>query len=354
MTVANGTVSNSVKEYYGKVLQGSKDLKTTACCTTDSAPAHHKEILGLIEDEILDRFYGCGSPIPDGLEGKTVLDLGCGTGRDSYLVSKLVGPTGHVIGIDMTDEQLDVANRHVDKQMKNFGFYQPNIEFKKGYIENLKELGIEDNSVDVVISNCVINLSPDKNAVYSEIFRVLKPGGELYFSDVFADRRVPELLKDDPVLYGECLSGAMYTEDFRRMLRKIGCPDYRILTSNKIEIENEEIEQKVGMINFYSITIRAFKLDALEDICEDYGQVAIYKGTIDHHPHSFDLDDHHKFFTGKPMLVCGNTAAMMGETRFKDHFTITGDRSVHYGAFDCGDSPVVSEGSEDTPAASCC
>lgn len=354
MSIVNGTVSDSVKDYYGKVLQGSNDLKTTACCTTDSVPDHHKTILGLIEDEILDRFYGCGSPIPDGLEGKTVLDLGCGTGRDSYLVSKLVGPKGQVIGVDMTDEQLDVANRNIDQQMENFGFNEPNIEFKKGYIENLKEIGIADNSIDVVISNCVINLSPDKKAVYSEIFRVLKPGGELYFSDVFTDRRVPEHLKDDPVLHGECLSGAMYTEDFRRMLREIGCPDYRMLTSSKIDLENEEIEQKVGMINFYSITIRAFKLDALEDICEDYGQVAIYKGTLDHHPHSFDLDDHHKFYTGKPMLVCGNTAAMVGETRFKDHFTVTGDRSVHYGAFDCGDSPVALEGNEDMPAAACC
>lgn len=354
MAQVNGIVSNSVKEYYGKVLQGKKDLKTTACCTTDDAPAHHKEILGLIEDEILDRFYGCGSPIPDELKGKTVLDLGCGTGRDSYLVSKLVGPGGHVIGVDMTDEQLEVANRNVKKQMRNFGFDQPNIEFRKGYIENLQQLGIEDNSVDVVISNCVINLSPDKRAVYSEIFRVLKPGGELYFSDLFADRRVPEHLKDDPILYGECLSGTMYTEDFRRMLREIGCSDYRMLTSRKIDINNEEIEQKVGMINFYSITIRAFKLSSLEDICEDYGQVATYRGTIEHHPHRYELDDHHVFQTGKPMLVCGNTAAMVGETRFKNHFEIIGDRSVHYGAFDCGDSPVTSGSNEEATVTACC
>lgn len=138
------------------------------------------------------------------------------------------------------------------------------------------------------------------------------------------------------------------------MLHEIGCPDYRILTNRKIEIDSEEIEKKVGMINFYSMTIRAFKLDALEDICEDYGQVATYHGTISHRPHRFELDDHHTFHTGKPMLVCGNTAAMVGETRFKDHFTVTGNRSVHYGAFDCGDSPVVSESGDDTPAAACC
>lgn len=335
MSYLNGKTSESVKEYYGRVLQSTKDLKTTACCTTESFPDYHKNILAQIDDEVISRFYGCGSPIPEALEGKTVLDLGCGTGRDVYLASKLVGPEGYVIGVDMTDEQLDVARRHLDTQMERFGFDQPNVDFRKGYIEDLKTLGIEDNSVDVVISNCVINLSPDKKSVYSEIFRVLKPGGELYFSDVFADRRVPRNLMDDPVLYGECLSGALYIEDFRRILREIGCPDYRVVTGHDIEIEDPEIERKVGMINFRSLTIRAFKLDSLEDICEDYGQVATYLGTIPEVPHRFILDDHHTFHNGKPMLVCGNSAAMVQDSRFGEHFKVTGDKTVHYGAFDC-------------------
>jgi len=335
MSYLNGKTSESVKEYYGRVLQSTKDLKTTACCTTESFPDYHKNILAQIDDEVISRFYGCGSPIPEALEGKTVLDLGCGTGRDVYLASKLVGPEGYVIGVDMTDEQLDVARRHLDTQMERFGFDQPNVDFRKGYIEDLKTLGIEDNSVDVVISNCVINLSPDKKSVYSEIFRVLKPGGELYFSDVFTDRRVPRNLMDDPVLYGECLSGALYIEDFRRILREIGCPDYRVVTGHDIEIEDSEIERKVGMINFRSLTIRAFKLDSLEDICEDYGQVATYLGTIPEVPHRFILDDHHTFHKGKPMLVCGNSAAMVQDSRFGEHFKVTGDKTVHYGAFDC-------------------
>ena len=116
----------------------------------------------------------------------------------------------------MTDEQLDTAQKYIDYQTKQSGYARPNVEFQKAYIEDLKEAGIKDNSVDVVISNCVINLSPDKQAVFSEIFRVLKPGGELYFSDIFTGRRLPEYLKDDPVLYGECLAGALYREDFRR------------------------------------------------------------------------------------------------------------------------------------------
>lgn len=343
---------DDVKEYYGKVLQNSTDLKTSACCTTESLPHYQKEILKLIEDEILTRFYGCGSPIPLALEEKTILDLGCGTGRDAFLAAKLAGPKGYVIGVDMTEEQLEVAKRTTGKQMDAFGFDESNVSFRTGYIEDLATAGIEDNSVDVVISNCVINLSPDKHRVFSEIFRVLKPGGELYFSDVFADRRIPEDLQDDPVLYGECLSGAMYVEDFRRMLRDFNCPDYRVINQSQISLDNPEIEEKAGMINFYSMTVRAFKLNSLEDICEDYGQVAVYNGSIPYAPHRFVLDDHHIFETGKPMLVCGNSAAMLEETRFKDHFTITGNRSVHYGAFDCGDSVGLSD--EGNTSGACC
>lgn len=326
-----------LKNYYGKIIQSTQDLKTKACCC-DGEPMSPaiKKILGAIDGEILSRSYGCGSPIPEALEGCTVLDLGCGSGRDVYLVSKLVGPNGFVIGVDMTEEQLETAKEHVASQMKSFGFATPNVDFRSGYIENLKELNIEDNSIDVVISNCVINLSPDKMAVFSEIFRVLKPGGEVYFADVFAGRRIPDHLKEDPVLHGECLAGAMYIEDFRRLLHELGCRDYRITTKRMIDLESPESEAKIGMVDFYSMTVRAFKLANLEDICEDYGQVATYAGTIPDHPHYFDLDDHHLFYTGKPMLVCGNTAAMLQETRFGEHFKVAGDRVNHYGPFDCG------------------
>lgn len=327
-----------IQDYYGKVLKSSKDLKTSACCTNEAIPEKHKKVLAKIHDEVLSKFYGCGSPLPDALEGKTVLDLGCGTGRDVYLLSALVGSSGKVIGVDMTNEQLDTAKAHINYHIEVFGYKEPNVDFRFGYIEDLKTVGLEDNSVDVVVSNCVINLSPDKETVFSEIFRVLKPGGELYFSDVFADRRIPAHLFDDPVLLGECLSGAMYTEDFRRMLIRLGCPDYRVVSQSPIEIEDQQIAEKIGMINFTSKTIRAFKLDSLEDQCEDFGQTATYLGNIAGLPHRFSLDDHHLFQTGKPELICGNTAAMLKETRFKEHFKITGDRSLHFGLFDCSDS----------------
>lgn len=343
-----------VKEYYGKILSSTKDLKTSACCSVESLPQHQREVLSFIDDEIIEKFYGCGSTIPPALDGCTVLDLGCGTGRDVYLASKLVGPEGFVIGIDMTDEQLSVARKHIDSQMDRFGFNKPNVDFRHGYIEDLAACGVADNSVDVVISNCVINLSPQKERVFSEIFRVLKPGGELYFSDVFADRRLPEALKNDPTLYGECLGGALYIEDFRRLLRSLGCMDYRTLSKRAITIDNPEIAAKVGQVNFFSCTIRAFKLDCLEDLCEDFGQVAIYKGTIPEFPHAFSLDDHHTFYAGKPMLVCGNSAAMVAETRFGAHFMLNGDRSVHFGAFPCGPSPAASSSAGPCSGGSCC
>lgn len=342
----------SVKEYYGKILQTNQDLKTSACCTTDGMPLYLREILKDVHDEVKDKFYGCGSPIPLQLAGKTVLDLGSGSGRDCFLLSKLVGPTGRVIGVDMTDEQLSVAQRHLDHHTKKFGLREPNTKFIKGYIEDLEGAGIQTGSVDVVVSNCVINLSPSKERVFSEIFRVLKPGGELYFSDVFASRRIPEELKNDKVLIGECLGGALYIEDFRRLLANLGCSDYRMTARSKISLHDEEIKRKSGLIDFYSMTIRAFKLD-LEDRCEDYGQVATYIGGIEESPNAFILDDHHVFERGKGVPVCGNTAAMLAQTRYAEYFRITGDKKTHFGLFDCGPTNIIAAGKDENIGACC-
>lgn len=345
------TVQQQVQAYYGEQLHSTQDLKTNACCTTD-IPAAHKQILALLEAEVLEKYYGCGVAVPPAVEGCTVLDLGSGSGRDAFLLSKLVGAQGRVIGVDMTEQQLDVARRHVATHTERFGYQQPNVEFRHGYIEDLRTADLPDNSVDIVVSNCVLNLSTDKEATYREIFRVLKPGGELHISDVFADRRVPEALRHDPVLYGECLSGALYTEDFRRLLFRLGIRDYRLTASRRLTIDNAEIEQKVGNINFYSLTVRAFKLD-LEDRCEDYGHVAIYQGTIPEEPHAFTLDDHHRFETGRPVLVCGNTADMLSQTRYGAHFQVLGTKDHHFGLFDCGPVPAAGSTSSDDPAGGC-
>ena len=344
-------IIEKVKDYYGKELKSKNDLKSGACCAIDRPPAQIRTILGLIAEEIQNRFYGCGSPLPPLLEGMTVLDLGCGTGRDVYIASKLVGETGKVIGVDMTTEQIETAIKYQDEQCKRFGFKTSNVIFKQGYIEDLKSLDIQDNSVDVVISNCVINLSPAKELVFKEIYRVLKQGGELYFSDIFVDRRIPEPLTNDPVLHGECLTGALYTEDFRRLMAKVGFVDFRYTNIRELKTDNDELFELLGFAKFYSQTVRAFKLNDMEDICEDYGQVAYYNGSITGSPHFFDFDDHHRFYTNKPMLVCGNTASMVSKTRYSKAFKVTGNRDVHFGKFvNCGSENKFAE----VATSSCC
>ena len=327
-------ILKDVQEYYGKILKTKNDLQTSACCAADSMPAYLRPYLKNIHEEVQSRFYGCASTFPPGLYGKTVVDLGCGSGRDCYLLAQVVGPEGLVIGVDMTDEQLAVARKHVTYHTNKFNLEKPNVDFRKGWIEDLSTANLEDNSVDVIISNCVVNLSPDKGSVFQEIFRVLKPGGELYLSDVFSGRRVPKPLTTDPVLLGECLGGALYTEDFRRLLAKVGCFDYRTIYKTPITLNNDDIQRKAGMIDFYSMTVRTFKCD-FEDICENFGHVAYYEGRIPEFPHGFTLDDHHYFETGIPVPVCGNTYKMISESRFKDYFKVIGDFSTHYGPFDC-------------------
>lgn len=332
---AADSVHEDIRAYYGSVLKGTGDLRTNACCTTESIPGHVREVLREIDSEIVERFYGCSSPIPLAIDGCTMLDLGCGTGRDVYVAARLVGREGYVVGVDMTEEQLEVARRHIDDHMRRFGYDEPNVDFRTGYIEDLRGAGIRDDSIDIVISNCVVNLSPDKRRVFEEVFRVLRPGGELYFSDVFADRRIPEEMAKDQLLRGECLGGALYTEDFRRLMGDIGFRDFRPVSSCAIDLGDTELERRVGNVSFVSQTIRTFKLDLLEDICEDYGQVAYYRGTIPESPNACVLDDHHRFEKGRPVPVCGSTAAMLEETRYGPHFTVLGDRTVHYGAFNC-------------------
>lgn len=344
----------SVQEYYGKILQNSSDLQTNACTSTGKPPKEICAALSKLHEEVTNRYYGCGLTIPrDNLEGLKILDLGCGAGQDCYIISQLVGENGEVYGVDMTDEQIEIANKYIDYHMKEFGYSKSNVKFLKGYIECLDKLELPSNYFDIIISNCVINLSPDKEAVFREAFRVLKPGGELYFSDVYSDRRIPIDLQKDQVLFGECLSGAMYYNDFIRTVNKVGFIDPRLFSSSKITIQNQSIEEKIGYISFYSAVYRLWKLENLETLCEDYGQAIRYKGTIPNSPFSYDLDNHHNFEKGKMSLVCGNTFSMLHETRLASHFDFfTTDPLVHHGIFPgCGNSVPFDSSSS---ASSCC
>ncbi len=328
------TIHDEVREYYGRTLTGSDDLGTNAPhCEAVPPPRYVLEVMPLIADEIVARFYGCGSPIPPALEGATVLDLGCGSGRDVYVLSKLVGPTGRVIGVDMTPEQLEVAERYREEQAERFGFDESNVEFRLGYIEDLAACGIEDESIDVVVSNCVVNLSPFKELVMSEVYRVLKPGGELYFSDVYASRRLPEELRDDPILHSECLGGATYAEDFRQLMRRAGWPHVVWTVDDPMYVGDLAIETRVGFTSFRSRTIRAIKCDGLEETEEDYGQNATYLGGMPEMPRYFDFDSELRFVKNKPRAISGNTARMLEASRYGKYFDITEPR-LHRGAFD--------------------
>jgi len=332
---ADDAVKDAVKEYYSKHLKTSNDLKTNACCTGAAPPAHIERAMINVHDEVSMKYYGCGLCLPDDIEGLSILDLGCGAGRDVYIASQLVGAKGRVVGVDMTQEQLDVAIAHKDWHAAKFGF--ANVDFKLGFIERLGELGLPDASFDVIVSNCVINLSPDKEAVLREAYRLLKPGGEIYFSDVYSDRRVPQALREDSVLWGECISGALYWNDFHNLAKKSGFLDPRLMKDSVITVNNPNLEAKLGCIKFFSATYRLFKLDDLESHCEDYGQAVIYKGTVDHCPDVFVLDGHHSIEKGRVFPVCGNTWKMLYDTRFKRHFDFIGSFDTHYGIYDgCG------------------
>jgi arsenite methyltransferase len=341
-----------VQDYYGKQLQSSADLKTNACCDPALMPEYIKPILAKIHPEVDSRYYGCGLVIPPLLEGLKILDLGSGAGRDVYLLSALVGEKGQVVGIDMTPEQLAIANEYKTFHAEQFQFPKTNVQFIQGYLETLDELDLEEASFDIIVSNCVVNLSTDKLAVLNSAYKLLKPGGEFYFSDVYSDRRIPQELQDDPVLYGECLSGALYWNDFLNLSKQAGFLDPRLVTDRPLTIENTKLENKVKPIKFYSATYRLFKIEELESDCEDYGQAVKYLGGIPQHEAFFDLDGHHRFEKGKIEAVCGNTLRMLQNTRLQPYFDVYGDWNQHFGLFQgCGKDIPFTQDDDDL---NCC
>ena len=326
-----------VRAYYGQELQSSADLKTSACCDADAVPAWLQPLLARVHPEVTARYYGCGLVVPPLLEGCTVLDLGCGAGRDVYLLAQLVGATGRVVGVDMTPEQLAVARAHQAHHAERFGF--DNVTLLEGQIEALAALGLPEASVDVVVSNCVLNLCTDKGAVLRGVQRLLKPGGEFFFSDVYCDRRLDDAVRRHPVLWGECLGGALYWQDFLQLARSAGFRDPRLVSDRPLAITEPALAPLVDGARFFAATWRLFSLEGLEETCEDYGDVVRYKGTISDHPKAFPLDDHHLFPTGETAKVCRNTLRMVSETRLAHHFEIVTAGPCHLGVFPgCGNS----------------
>jgi arsenite methyltransferase len=208
MTDTKDSLRNTVQDYYTKAAQ-----RSNSCC--GKTEFYSPEILFDLPDDVANFSLGCGNPITaaDLQEGETVLDLGSGGGLDCFIAAKTVGEKGKVIGVDMTPEMLKRATNAASKM--EIG----NVEFRQGYLESLP---VEDKSIDVVISNCVINLSPDKNQVFSEISRVLKSGGRISISDIVSNGNIPEEILQMKDSWNSCAAGALPVDDFVNSLVKAG------------------------------------------------------------------------------------------------------------------------------------
>ncbi|CAF0843703.1 unnamed protein product [Didymodactylos carnosus] len=331
---------SNVQDYYSKELKSTYDLKTSACCTKGSTPHSIKSILKDIHPDVQAKYYGCGLVFPPKLENCKVLDLGCGSGRDVYILSRLVGPQGFVVGVDMTKEQIDVARQHIDYHMKKFNYKESNVKFIEGKIENLTALGINENFFDVVVSNCVINLTPDKKAVINEVWKVLKPGGEFYFSDVYADQTISEDLRNNKILWGECLSGAIKWEDLVLYATEAGFTTPRLVTAQQIDITNDDLKKLVGTpvyfskilfftiffshfsgnIRFVSATFRLFKIP-LNEAEINIPYLLTYESGIPDFEDAFLFDNTITFKRGE-LVSCGPTlASAVLNSRYRDNFT---------------------------------
>lgn len=311
-------IINSVKEYYGNRLKSAADLQTQACVAPGKRVTKHvRDAISQVHEEVASRYYGCGLVIPEKLEDITVLDLGSGSGRDCYALSKLVGKNGHVTGIDMTDEQIAIANKYIDYHTKLFGYDKPNIDFVQGYIERLTEAGLKDNCFDIIVSNCVVNLSPDKKAVLSEAYKVLKEGGELYFSDVYCNKDLDASVRKHEVLWGECIAGALYWKDLFTLAEQIGFSTPRLASVSSVPIDREDFKKVLGDAMFCSATYRLFKLPKGD---KSSPLQVIYSGDITGCEEKLDFDLKNQFKAGDVSTADSELVAILKSSRFADEF----------------------------------
>ncbi|MCX5781301.1 MAG: arsenite methyltransferase [Elusimicrobia bacterium] len=231
-------IKDVVRKGYGKIAKTNGSCgcsPSNSCCGGTSSDLSKR--IGYSDSELSgipqgsDLGLGCGNPtvVASIRKGDTVLDLGSGAGIDCFLAAQKVGKKGKVIGIDMTPEMIAKARENVLK-----GNYT-NVEFRLGEIENLP---VENDSVDVIISNCVINLSPDKNKAFKEAFRVLKPGGKIFISDLVTIKELPKKIKDSAEAYIGCLSGAILKEQYINAIRSAGFREVKIISETNFPIEN--------------------------------------------------------------------------------------------------------------------
>ena len=289
----------TVREFYG---DAAEQPQAELCCPTQP----DAEDLAHIPAEVVERFYGCGSPVTAAAlaPGESMVDLGSGAGIDCFIAARKVGPEGRICGIDMTDEMLSVARECQPRVALALG-YDP-VEFRKGFLE---EIPVDDGVVDVVTSNCVINLSPDKARVFREIWRVLKDHGRFVVADIVSDREVPAKMRADGQLWGECISGALTEEAFLAGVEKAGFYGVSVL--------KKTFWREVEGCTFYSVTVRGYKFEKTAG-CQFIGQYAIYLG-----PQKAVIDEEgHLFPRGEAVEVCTDTAAKLTHAPYAGSFSI--------------------------------
>jgi arsenite methyltransferase len=321
----------AVKERYADAARAREEA---LCCPVDYNPKY----LRAIPQEVIEKDYGCGDPSCYLNPGETVLDLGAGAGKICFIAAQVVGPEGRVIGVDMTDDMLEVARRNAPLVAREIGF--ANVEFRKGRIQDLAldlealdtELGrrsildaasyvaasqlahdlrvksplIQNDSVDVVVSNCVLNLveNVEKEMLFAEIFRVLKPGGRAVISDIVADEPVPESMQNDPELWSGCISGALTETAFLEAFEKAGFYGIEQVKFDRVPWRTVE------GIEFRSVTVRAYKGE--QGPCLEHKQAVIYKGPFT----SVSDDDGHRFRRGVREAVCAKTFRLLQQAPY--------------------------------------
>jgi arsenite methyltransferase len=315
-------VEEVVRDRY---TQGAREREGSLCCPT----SYDGRFLAVLPAEIIERDYGCGDPSAYVREGDTVLDLGSGSGKICYIAAQIVGPAGHVVGVDMNDEMLGLARRHQPEIARRLGY--DNVSFHRGKIQDLRtdwdaadaylrhhpvasvgDFGdfervlaeqrgtrplVADDSVDVVVSNCVLNLvrEQDKQMLFGEIFRVLRRGGRAVISDIVSDEVVPEALKQDPELWSGCIAGAFQESAFFDAFSAAGFHGIELLQ------RDEQPWRAVDGVEFRAVTVRAWK--GKQGPCWDHNQAVIYRGPWS----EVRDDDGHALRRGVPMAVCEKT-----------------------------------------------
>ena len=287
-----------VRSYYSNA---AVSVQQSLCCPTQ----YDENELNHIPKEVLEISYGCGSPMNRARiqSGEVVVDLGSGGGIDCFIAARSVGSSGQVIGIDMTKEMLFIAKKNAEKVAENLGYH--NIDFKQGFLEAIP---LENESADLVTSNCVINLSTNKTGVFREIQRILKPGGRFMIADIISDKVVPNNMRNNRELWGECISGALTMDEFLNITHKAKL--------RGIKFKNDYLWKIVNGISFYSYILEGNKF-VKTDETHGNNHTATYSG-----PFTSILFENINYPLGVPIPIDKNTANILSSYPYDENFII--------------------------------